>query len=373
MSTTVIVVSPIYPPESGGPAIFARNYSRFLAKKFLNVKVITHGDQRKDILDDGVSVIFVPKKQSSLIRTLRMTWAIYRTGTNDSNVLSNGSFIETAIACLFRRTNFTAKIPGDVTWEWAVNNSHTNLSLWEFQTTSQIPPITKFYRLINRWAIKQATAVIVPTQELCDLVISWGVERSRIEIIPNSVDTEKFAPIEGSQKIYDLLTVCRLVPWKGLSELISLASEFDLSLAIVGDGPERSQLEEFSKVKNARVTFFGNINQFDLPDIYNSAKFFVLNSSYEATSYSLLEAKSCGLVSIANGDTGSAEVIHPNIDGFLFTKSSGSSILTCLKLALGLDDGFDKMAQMARKDAVERFDLRKNFERIYLISCEVNE
>ena len=89
-----------------------------------------------------------------------------------------------------------------------------------------------------------------------------------------------------------------------------------------------------------------------------------MNSVYEATSYALLEAKSCALPVIAHASEGSAEVINNDIDGMLCGAANYPDLLTALtnlsknvvmRKHLGLN---------ARADTLSRFDSDRNFESI---------
>ena len=102
-----------------------------------------------------------------------------------------------------------------------------------------------------------------------------------------------------------MITVCRLVPWKGVDELIKECSKRGLSLAVVGDGPERSNLEKLAQGQyGCNVTFLGDVPHKNLPALLNASKIFVLNSHYEGSPHSLIEALSIGMAAIARESTG---------------------------------------------------------------------
>src|SRR5699024_4469850 len=120
-----------------------------------------------------------------------------------------------------------------------------------------------------------------------------------------------------------LLAVGRLHPVKGFDQLIeafdSIAHFFpDWDLVILGEGPERTALEEqiHRTGLGERITLpgrVGNIGQwYDASDIY------VLSSRTESLSNTLLEAMASGLAVVAcDCETGPREIIRDTIDGAL--------------------------------------------------------
>jgi glycosyltransferase involved in cell wall biosynthesis len=163
------------------------------------------------------------------------------------------------------------------------------------------------------------------------------------------------------------VTVCRLVPWKGLEELITVVSKLNLSLAIVGEGPLKEDLNSLSASQSGRITFFGNVENIQIAEILNQSKVFILNSSYEATSYALIEAKMCGLPVLARETDGSSILVRDSIDGLIY---SGMGTLTLEKALLKIvnnEDWISDMGTNARQDALVRFNQNINFNKIYEI------
>jgi glycosyltransferase involved in cell wall biosynthesis len=88
----------------------------------------------------------------------------------------------------------------------------------------------------------------------------------------------------------------------------------------------------------------------------------VLNSQYEGSPHSLIEAMSVGLFSIAHASTGTIEVIEDRINGLLCGQQR--SLGDALSLALTDLDLCKTVSSNARRSAVLNFDREKNFEQI---------
>ena len=329
--TKFCLVTSNYPPDIGGPAKFASTFPLTIRESVGSV--ISTTSAKSQTLHQSNHAVFLVSRQLSIFpRTLKIIWHIWnKTFKGNTKVIANGFFIETFVACLFANKSFVAKIPGDLIWEKAKNAKITNYSILDFQNQT-LPFKFKVLQELNHLAIRKASSVICPTAELARLAIAWGADSKKVFVIPNSVDTDKFKPSSKISKNFDVVCVNRLVEWKGMKEVISCCSTLNLSLAIAGTGPLYDELVTFSRNIGARVEFLGDVENENLVSYLNDSRMYVLNSTYEATAYSLLEAMSCGLVPVARLKTGSEDVIQQNIDGLLVGGTDYPSLLDALRV-----------------------------------------
>lgn len=89
-------------------------------------------------------------------------------------------------------------------------------------------------------------------------------EPERIGVIPNGFDEKRFRPVPHENKIPQLITVCRLVPAKGIDILLLACAELKKSgqafvLHLIGDGPIRPELEQMAIELNIyeEIIFYG--------------------------------------------------------------------------------------------------------------------
>ena len=114
-----------------------------------------------------------------------------------------------------------------------------------------------------------ADKVVVLSNALKNLLISWGINKEKISIIPNSVNLNKFKPLEKNQKLlekYNLKNkfivgfIGSITKYEGLKELIKAIKELheegfeDIVLMIIGDGKEKANLEKIINSKNIILT-----------------------------------------------------------------------------------------------------------------------
>jgi ribosomal protein L21 len=98
-----------------------------------------------------------------------------------------------------------------------------------------------------------------------------------------------------------IVTAGRLVPWKNIDGVIgAVAAHSGASLAVIGDGPLRAELETLAREKlDGRFVFTGALSHKDTLAVMQSADVFALNSTYEGLSHLLIEALMLGAPTVA--------------------------------------------------------------------------
>ena len=361
MSEGVLVVTGIYPPESGGPGKFSQEFAGWLSTLDSRVKVLCYSDLNH-ISEQGFEVRPMSRKFFFIFRVLRMVSLIVRSEKTNRNVLAVGAFIEVYLASIVANFGYVAKVPGDIVWERARNSGFTDKGIYEFQQIG-LPLKYGIFRWFYTKSLQRAKTVIVPSDGLRKLCIEWGVDSQKIQLTYNSVDTDFFLPIANASYSFDLVTACRLTTWKRVNELIELAAQMGLRLAIAGDGPERTNLEALSKSLSADVVFFGELGKEKLLELFHRSKYFLLNSEYEGLPHVLIEARAAGTFTFARSGTGSSEVIHSSEDGFIYEDMVElCEVMNYVEMNPAL---FISMKNLARFDTVNRFNKKQNFIDIF--------
>jgi len=361
------IATGIFPPDQGGPAQFASSFSKWLAKKGVASSVISLTDGATTHTEfDSVTVDLI-SRQNSLPRRMFESAKLILKRSERSNILINGLFLETLLASIFKKIDYVAKVPGDIVWERARNTNQTKLNIDEFQ--KQVP-----LRLaIMRWAfvlsLKRARMIISPSKHLAGLMEGWGIDSNKITVIPNSVDSELFKPDSRVEKEYDVITVARLVEWKGIRELIEVTKALSLRLLIVGSGPQESELREIAQTDGADVVFAGEIQQGALPILINKSRFFVLNSKYEGSPHSLIEAMSSGACTIARSNTGTKELIDSGLNGILVDEEG--SLLEELQNILKEEQKVSEIRSRAREKILNQYSRETLFQSIYELVADI--
>jgi glycosyltransferase involved in cell wall biosynthesis len=151
-------------------------------------------------------------------------------------------------------------------------------------------------------------------------------EWDKIYINYLGVDTTLFSP--AAEATHNdtpvLLCVGRLVNAKGQGVLIQAAKilmdrGIRFTLQMVGDGPDKASLEQFSAKHQltTQVDFLGKVNHDNIKDLQQKADIFVLPSFAEGIPIVLMEAMACGTPCVTTHITGIPELFTHNHDGLL--------------------------------------------------------
>jgi teichuronic acid biosynthesis glycosyltransferase TuaC len=192
-------------------------------------------------------------------------------------------------------------------------------------------------RSLIGWAARRAAAVITVSAALKRAFDALDTGQTRVEVLPNGVDTQLFRPIErpAARAAIDtpneltLLAVGNLRPEKSIDLAISaLVLLPGARLLIVGDGPERARLEALARTCNVadRVSFRGVVPQEDLVCYYSAADVSLLCSVREGMPNVVLESIACGTPVVAADVGGVGEVIKRRETGALLTARSPAAL-----------------------------------------------
>ncbi|MFN0071534.1 MAG: glycosyltransferase family 4 protein [Chloroflexota bacterium] len=205
----------------------------------------------------------------------------------------------------------------------AIASYHTNL-----------PQYAHYYSLGwlegSVWAALKAihnrcAMTLCPSQAVLRQLQRQGFER--LQHWARGVDSALFAPTRRSDEWRQrlgaqpgttlLLFVGRLAPEKRVQELeLLLRAMPNVALAVVGDGPARTDLER--SFADLPVTFTGYLKGADLASAYASADVFVFPSDSEAFGNVVLEAMASGLPVVAAAAGGVLDLIKPMSTGLIY-------------------------------------------------------
>lgn len=191
-------------------------------------------------------------------------------------------------------------------------------------------------------------------------------QRGRIEVIPNGVDTERFAPNQESRTRtraslgiqsdhFCLIFVGHEFRRKGLDIAIDALSYLpERAHLIVVGGSAKSEIEASkkyaaSKGLDSRVQFLGTRR--DVDDLMRAADAFVLPTHYETWALVGLEAMACGTPVLMTEVGGIKDYVRDGENGY-FIQRTPEDVAQKAKKLINAQDQIYAMRAHARKTAI---------------------
>ena len=343
----ILITTGIFPPDIGGPA----SYSKVLAEKIsagIPVCLITYSSVRSSPNDKSLPypVIRVWKKIPRFLRHAIFFQKVFSNARKADiifalNLVSAG--VPSLVAAKMFKKKLFVKVVGDYAWEIAVNNGKTSFLINDFQDSAKRGWIKILHRF-QVWVCKNADGIIVPSEYLKKIVSGWGIAPEKIKVIYNEVDfkSSELTKEEARKKIAIpgslIVSIGRLVPWKGFRLLIKVMPDLlrtnqYFRLIIIGDGPERKNLE--AMVRNMglekKVYIVGKKSQEDIAVYLAASDMFVLNTGYEGFSHQILEVMSAGVPVVTTSVGGNKEIMHQGENGFMIRYNDQFNLIEAIK------------------------------------------
>jgi len=182
-----------------------------------------------------------------------------------------------------------------------------------------LPPSNLLNRAILS-VLRRFDVITVTGTYTKNYLVSKGIDENKVFILPHVVD-ERFRPLD-TEKDYDLVFVGRLAPVKHVETLIWATAEVkkylpSIRVAIVGDGEERSKLEDLTRSLGLadQIDFVGY--QTNTWDWYNRSKLSVVTSEREGFPYTVIESLKCGVPVVTSNCGDVCDVVEDSVNGII--------------------------------------------------------
>ncbi len=190
---------------------------------------------------------------------------------------------------------------------------------------------------------------------------------NNIHVVPNFVEPARYeaaASHPGARRWANpeekiLVHISNFRPVKRVLDVVDVFErvrrEMPARLLLVGDGPERSKVEQRCRRCDIcdDITFVGNLAKVE--EILTGSDLFVLPSETESFGLSALEAMACGVPVVATGVGGVPEVVRDGVDGLLFPVGDVDAMAAGALEILGDTVRWDAMSRAARARALDDF------------------
>lgn len=195
--------------------------------------------------------------------------------------------------------------------------------------------------VVQRWAWRRVDRLLSVSDALAErMAREVGVPRSQIVTIPNGVDATRFrsrdrARVRAERSIpLDAVvigTIGRLVAVKDHSTLLralAIAAREGrmVHTLIAGDGALHSDLASEARALGLSESVHFLEDRDDVEDVLAAMDVFVLSSTSEGLSNTILEAMAAGLPVVATKVGGNAELVVDTVTGFLVSAQDPSTL-----------------------------------------------
>jgi len=246
------------------------------------------------------------------------------------------------------------------------------------------PDRKKFKRtLINPFLNLFTDDVTAISSATCNALADFeNFPRNKIRIIYNGIDDAKYLrPYDPnlknalgiSEDARILGTVARLDPIKNQKMMIKALKIVrqiypETFLIIVGDGPEREELENLaSEIQLSSHVIFTGFRE-DAHLFYRIMNIFLLSSFSEGTAMTILEAMATGLPCIVTDVGGNPEIVENGETGFVVPNNDEKVLAEKINYLLGNEIMMKKMGKAGRRRFEENFTVKKmvkSYQAIY--------
>lgn len=354
----VCIVSLRYPPYIGGAERQMSLLEKELKKNGIDVKVfsIKHPQRiRKDIVS-------APLLFDRINFANKILWGIFlffqllKENMKNSVIYSFGHGFDKFAICLIslmKKVPYVIKLSGTVD-----KNYIKNIEQQKSNT---------FKHLQNKIILEADKIVVQDKLSIENLKNDFGINKDKINLIPNGVKAKEYKKIK---KIKNILFVGRIIKEKGVFELckafVKLKKDFkDITLTIVGDGPESKFLSEFRE-----INYVGKKN--NIENYYKKSDLLILPTYFrEGLPNVVLEAMSFGVPVVSTPVGSLIDIFTDNKDIFYVEKQNIIAIKEKIKYFYLHPEIAEKVSSLAYSKVKQNFSMDENCRKYMKLFREV--
>lgn len=237
--------------------------------------------------------------------------------------------------------------PGGLVGTWAAALGNLPLVTTMHGSDVRLARTKPFAKPLLRHVLKHSRAITTVSNWLASEVTAM-VPTANPVVAPMPVATDLFSP-GGTRAENRILFVGRINAQKGAGDLVTAlaAMTSDAHLDVIGEGPDRSSLEERARSLGVadRITWHGTRPQPELPAFYRAATLVVVPSIGEGLGLVAVEAQLCETPVVAYDSGGVTDTVIDGETGALV--KAGDAVALGHTLDLLLEDP-ERRASMGR-------------------------
>lgn len=342
----ILIATPLYPPDDGGPATYARLLEQVLPAQGFEIVLKSFSNFRH--LGKGLSHLAYMRELFSSAKDVDLIYTL--------DLVSAG--VPACIVSFLTGKPLLLKMVGDYAWEQGTQRFGVKENLDEFVLKNNYSFQVRFFRFLQKTVARRAERVVVPSSYLKDIVASWGISAEKIVVVYNAFTAHM--PTASKLELRTryqyqgqvIVSAGRMVPWKGFKVLMDATAVLQkeipaLELHIMGSGDD-AEYVEYAKAKGYDFVHLLGLKKHDeLMERIVAADCFALNTGYEGLSHLLLEAMAAETPIVTTRVGGNVELIEHNVRGKLVSYNDMSAITVALREVLTQHGASERMAKSA--------------------------
>jgi len=352
----VLIITTFYPPSKGGIQTYTYEITKNLQNMGNEVTIFAISSNGiKKIFSHPFLKVYKENKKTSLLCIFKIHDAVLATSWFPSGLL--GVFL-----------SHLYNVPLYI-------SAHGNEVFY--------PEKSFILKKLMLFCFNKAKKIFAVSKYTKKLLISKGVSKNKIVVIPNGTDPERFHPDvdfsdilrkHGLQNKKIILSISRLVERKNFGAVIEIMPEIlkefsDAMYLIGGTGPMRKKWEELARKKGVKdkIMFLGYIPDEELPKYYAMCNVFVMPSiemknegEVEGFGIAFLEANASGKPVIGGRSGGIENAIVDGVTGILVNPEKQEELRDAILKLLKEPSIAESMGKKGR----ERIEKELNWYRI---------
>ena len=355
----IVILSMTYFPRVGGLQQVTFELARQYAKREIDVHILT-GVQNDGSCNDCLENItvhrfpligkkfayssFILKSASHIIFNIKSLCRLFEIKPDYIHCQSPYSSLCTWIYYKLRQKPYSISFHGEIKTQVGIMLT---------------PRFSKYWKYLPY--IRDSHNIFVLTEAMKQDLAIGNVSSI---VIPNGVDTKFYLPSTHSpfEEAQTVICVGRLIKSKAIDDAILaieqvISSHPNVKMVIVGDGPERENLQNLVRTKGLQdvISFTGRLDSKGVRAYYQSSHIFLQTSLTEAFPLVLLEAMACGLPIVS---TDVSDI--PNI----LSDAKNGRIVKCHDI-LGIANAISSILELQKSEYMSLCERSRDYAKRY--------